>query len=222
MNTDLKNDDRRERVARAIARDENGDETGWQAWLNEADAVLADLGLTQAEPAQLQLRDRPPGATRPWSKWHAYDSRAERNHAAEDRKKHGWQVETRDLYTAPQPQASPPRCAQDNPELDDTPHESAAYARGRDAGFNAAVREVNKILDGKDSGTGVCSAEWQPTRERLLTQAGVVEAYAEACRVLESYPADYPHNSAGVALRDLCAALAAVKPAALVKEKDRA
>jgi hypothetical protein len=38
------------------------------------------------------------------------------------------------------------------------------------------VREVNKILDGKDSGTGVCSAEWQPTRERLLTQAGVVEA----------------------------------------------
>ena len=66
--------------------------------------------------------------------------------------------------------------AQDNPELDDTPHESAAYARGRDAGFNAAVREVNKILDGKDSGTGVCSAEWQPTRERLLTQAGVVEA----------------------------------------------
>ena len=56
----------------------------------------------------------------------------------------------------------------------------------------------------------------------LNQQAGVVEAYAEACRVLESYPADYPHNSAGVALRDLCAALAAVKPAALVKEKDRA
>jgi hypothetical protein len=65
--------------------------------------------------------------------------------------------------------------AQDNPELDDTPFESAAYTRGRDAGFNAAVPEVNKILDGKDSGTGVCSAEWQPTRERLLTQAGAVE-----------------------------------------------
>jgi hypothetical protein len=36
--------DLRERVARAIARDENGDETGWQAWRNEADAVLAELG----------------------------------------------------------------------------------------------------------------------------------------------------------------------------------
>jgi hypothetical protein len=119
MNTDLKNDDRRERVARAIARDENGDETGWQAWLNEADAVLADLGLTQAEPAQLQLRDRPPGATRPWSKWHAYDSRAERNHAAEDRKKHGWQVETRDLYTAPQPQAQAATC----PACEGTPQD---------------------------------------------------------------------------------------------------
>jgi hypothetical protein len=35
--------DLRERVARAIARDENGDETGWQAWRNEADAVLAEL-----------------------------------------------------------------------------------------------------------------------------------------------------------------------------------
>jgi hypothetical protein len=68
--------------------------------------------------------------------------------------------------------------AQDNPELDDTPHESAAYARGRNYGFNAAVREVSKILDGKDSGTGVCSTEWQPTRKRLLAlnaQAGVVD-----------------------------------------------
>ncbi len=68
--------------------------------------------------------------------------------------------------------------AQNNPELDDTPHESAAYARGRDYGFNAAVREVSKILDGKDSGTGVCSTEWQPTRKRLLAlnaQAGVVD-----------------------------------------------
>jgi len=36
--------DLRERVARAIARDENGDETGWQAWRNAADAVLAELG----------------------------------------------------------------------------------------------------------------------------------------------------------------------------------
>jgi hypothetical protein len=45
--------DLRERVARAIARDENGDETGWQAWLPEADAVLAELKQElqpQAEP----------------------------------------------------------------------------------------------------------------------------------------------------------------------------
>jgi hypothetical protein len=45
--------DLRERVARAIARDENGDETGWQAWCNEADAVLAELKqelAPQAEP----------------------------------------------------------------------------------------------------------------------------------------------------------------------------
>jgi hypothetical protein len=58
--------DLRERVARAIARDENGDETGWQAWRNEADAVLAELQpelQPQAEPVgevgrALQYLDR--------------------------------------------------------------------------------------------------------------------------------------------------------------------
>jgi hypothetical protein len=52
------------------------------------------------------------------------------------------------------------------------------------------VREVNKILDGKDSGTGVCSAEWQPTRERLLTQAGVVEALRFCKEALGEFATD--------------------------------
>jgi hypothetical protein len=112
--------------------------------------------------------------------------------------------------------------AQDNPELDDTPHESAAYARGRDAGFNAAVREINKILDGKDSGTGVCSAEWQPTRERLLTQAGVVEALRPLEEALANLRSQHPFTpdyarSVGEALTAAERALAAIKPAALVK-----
>jgi hypothetical protein len=50
--------DLRERVARAIARDENGDETGWQAWLNEADAVLAELGQPQASAEDVELVDQ--------------------------------------------------------------------------------------------------------------------------------------------------------------------
>jgi hypothetical protein len=112
--------------------------------------------------------------------------------------------------------------AQDNPELDDTPHESAAYARGRDAGFNAAVREVNKILDGKDSGTGVCSAEWQPTRERLLTQAVVVEALRsleiEIEKLDDATERDSTPEMVGATWRLIKAARAAI---AAVKEKDR-
>jgi len=53
--------DLRERVARAIARDENGDETGWQAWRNEADAVLAELApelAPQAEPVAWAMADQ--------------------------------------------------------------------------------------------------------------------------------------------------------------------
>lgn len=46
MNTDM-----RERVARAIARSEQcGSEENWQEFLPNADAVLSELGLAQAEP----------------------------------------------------------------------------------------------------------------------------------------------------------------------------
>jgi hypothetical protein len=42
--------DLRERVAGAIARANNAPESQWIRWANEAEFVLAELGLTQAEP----------------------------------------------------------------------------------------------------------------------------------------------------------------------------
>lgn len=42
--------DLRERVARALAYQAWKDETFWEMYLPESDAVLAELGLTQAEP----------------------------------------------------------------------------------------------------------------------------------------------------------------------------
>jgi hypothetical protein len=42
--------DLRERVAKALCLEREGDNQYWEAWLPEADAVLAELGLTQAEP----------------------------------------------------------------------------------------------------------------------------------------------------------------------------
>jgi hypothetical protein len=93
--------DLRERVARAIARDENGDETGWQAWRNEADAVLAELApelSPKAEPAAWRYRIN--GVHVAWSDVMPPDD--------------AYDVGTlQPLYTAPQPQASPQARAED-------------------------------------------------------------------------------------------------------------
>lgn len=51
--------DLRERVAGAIARANNAPESQWSRWANEAGFVLAELGLTQAEPVAWQYRRSP-------------------------------------------------------------------------------------------------------------------------------------------------------------------
>jgi hypothetical protein len=89
---------------------ENVPGAGWRVAQAKARAFLAAAPQPQAEPVEFQLRVMPPRA-KAWSKWHAYESRQERDlDAAADRGR-GWQVETRDLYAAPQPQAAALVCA---------------------------------------------------------------------------------------------------------------
>jgi len=57
----------------------------------------------------------------------------------------------------------------DDPEYDCTPFESPAYLRGEEHGIDVVIRQINKILDNKDDGHGVCSYEpLELLRRRLL------------------------------------------------------
>jgi hypothetical protein len=85
--------DLQKRVARAMAREFHGDEKDWREFQQEAKAVLAELGLTQAEPVA-KLREA----------LAEFDS----EHGDPDAKALALLASVRELLNAaPQPQAHP-------------------------------------------------------------------------------------------------------------------
>lgn len=57
----------------------------------------------------------------------------------------------------------------DDPELDCTPFQSAAFSRGETSAVENVVQRINDILDGNDPGLGVFgNANLEKLRRRLL------------------------------------------------------
>ncbi len=59
-------------------------------------------------------------------------------------------------------------CIVDDTRLDGTQLASPAYWRGQNKAIATMCYMINKILDGRDDGTGIAQEPWESVRRRLL------------------------------------------------------
>jgi hypothetical protein len=68
------------------------------------------------------------------------------------------------------------RC--DDPELDATDFAHPAWWRGNDAGCAAIVRRIEEILEGKDTGAGVCGyVPLEALRRKILAMKSQIDFF---------------------------------------------
>lgn len=79
--------------------------------------------------------------------------------------------------------------AVDNPNLDCTDAAHPAWWRGCDHGSAGMIREVQKILDGQDDGSGTCNEPWESVRRKLIELCAAQERVRELERTNESWEA---------------------------------